>query len=137
MASENEIYCVKKAKFHNAKTFVICQNVNGPCPLIAICNALLLRGDLVLPNPKNRFICQQELLVILSELLCSRRANKDLNYEHNLNDCLSMFHLLPFGLNVNVKFSEFVLIISPPRVGIGLGDLGRMGVVVCIEHNRI
>ena len=29
---------------------ILCQDINGPCPLIAILNVLLLRGSLSLPN---------------------------------------------------------------------------------------
>ena len=42
----DSIYWVKPTKFLQRDVLYICQNVNGPCPLLAICNVLLLRGHL-------------------------------------------------------------------------------------------
>jgi hypothetical protein len=40
------IYWVKQIHFLQRDVITICQNENGPCPLLAICNVLLLRGHL-------------------------------------------------------------------------------------------
>lgn len=40
------MYAVKQIAFLGTPVTVICQNINGPCPLLAICNVLLLRGHL-------------------------------------------------------------------------------------------
>jgi hypothetical protein len=44
------IYHLKWIMWHDKKTPIVTQNENGPCPLIAISNILLLRGKIVLPS---------------------------------------------------------------------------------------
>lgn len=43
-------YKVKFIDFHDRKVPIILQNENGPCPLLAIANVLLLRNNIQLPN---------------------------------------------------------------------------------------
>jgi hypothetical protein len=44
------IYHLKWIMWHDKKTPIVTQNENGPCPLIAISNILLLRGKIILPS---------------------------------------------------------------------------------------
>lgn len=44
----DEAYAVKQTQFLGKPVSYVCQNVNGPCPLLAIANVLLLRGQLTL-----------------------------------------------------------------------------------------
>lgn len=48
MAAADDVYAVKNVTFLGKPVTVVCQNVNGPCPLLAICNVLLLRGHLTI-----------------------------------------------------------------------------------------
>ena len=44
---DQSVYQIKWAKFHSTETrAIVTQNENGPCPLLAIVNVLLLRGKL-------------------------------------------------------------------------------------------
>lgn len=44
-------YKVKRVKDGEGKLFqTVMQSVNGPCPLLAIANVLLLRGNILLPQ---------------------------------------------------------------------------------------
>ena len=43
-----EAYAVKTTQFLGKPVRYVCQNANGPCPLLAIANVLLLRGQLTL-----------------------------------------------------------------------------------------
>lgn len=45
-----DVYAVKHVAFLGKPVAVICQNINGPCPLLAICNVLLLRGHLAIAD---------------------------------------------------------------------------------------
>ena len=47
---DNCIYHLKWIMWHEKKTPIVTQNENGPCPLIAISNILLLRGKIILPS---------------------------------------------------------------------------------------
>ncbi|GMF34823.1 unnamed protein product [Phytophthora lilii] len=44
----DEAYAVKHTQFLGKPVSYVCQNANGPCPLLAIANVLLLRGQLSL-----------------------------------------------------------------------------------------
>jgi hypothetical protein len=44
------IYHLKWIMWHDKKTPIVTQNENGPCPLIAISNILLLRGKIILSS---------------------------------------------------------------------------------------
>jgi hypothetical protein len=46
---DTKYFRVKRIRFQNRTTPIILQNVNGPCPLLAISNVLLLRGRFELP----------------------------------------------------------------------------------------
>jgi hypothetical protein len=46
---EDCVYHLKWIMWHDRKAPIVTQNENGPCPLIAISNILLLRGKIVLP----------------------------------------------------------------------------------------
>lgn len=54
----DDVYAVKKTSFLGKPVLVICQNINGPCPLLAICNVLLLRGHLAIES----FVSQDGLI---------------------------------------------------------------------------
>ena len=44
-------YKVKRVKDGEGKLFhTVMQSINGPCPLLAIANVLLLRGNILLPQ---------------------------------------------------------------------------------------
>jgi len=47
-ASAENIYHVKWIKFRGAQTPIVMQNQNGPCPLLAVVNVLLLQGKIKL-----------------------------------------------------------------------------------------
>lgn len=44
----DEAYAVKQTQFLGKPVSYVCQSSNGPCPLLAIANVLLLRGQLTL-----------------------------------------------------------------------------------------
>lgn len=53
----NPVYSLKRIKFFQRDVPVVCQNQNGPCPLLAIVNILSLRNQIKLP-PKADHIDQ-------------------------------------------------------------------------------
>lgn len=44
----DDVYAVKQVAFLGKTVTTVCQNINGPCPLLAICNVLLLRGHVTI-----------------------------------------------------------------------------------------
>lgn len=64
-----DVYALKQFSFLGKPVTYVCQNINGPCPLLAICNVLLLRGHLVLPDVQAPHISAQELMRLVHKRL--------------------------------------------------------------------
>jgi hypothetical protein len=102
----SDSYAIKWIEFNKQSVPIILQNENGPCPLISICNVLLLRNDMNLIN-FNEKISSQALIDQLGNTLFSKFVPHlgDLS-EKNIEDSLASFDRLQYGLDVNVKFSD-------------------------------
>lgn len=111
------LYNVKRVSFFGRQDVpVICQNENGPCPLIGIANVLLLRGVLSLDaggGADRVMVSTEELMSLLAARLLDvnqkPNASDDnqivqTNQEQNLNDALAVLPSLATGLDVNVRF---------------------------------
>uniref|UniRef100_A0A915C4S7 Ubiquitin carboxyl-terminal hydrolase n=1 Tax=Parascaris univalens TaxID=6257 RepID=A0A915C4S7_PARUN len=102
-------YHVKWINFHGIMYGIVTQNENGPCPLVAVANVLLLKGQLGLPNKAER-ISEKDLLQCIADCLLRLKPEglnegDALNYEQNISDVLSLVPSLPRGLDVNVQFN--------------------------------
>lgn len=110
--NNNSFYSVKWINFFHQKIPIILQNINGPCPLISICNVLLLRDEMHL-SENIEIISNESLMQKLADVLFNvfvprlqQSASKlNIDFEQNINDALSIFEKLQYGLDVNVKFS--------------------------------
>ena len=103
-------YRLKWVKFKGSKIPIITQNENGPCPLIAIMNVLLLKGKLRLPLALD-IVTSDQLMeylgdCILSSLPSNLNEGAQLNYEQNMMDAIAILPKLQTGLDVNVKFTS-------------------------------
>jgi len=65
---DNCIYHLKWIMWHDKKTPIVTQNENGPCPLIAISNILLLRGKIILPSVME-IITAKELMDYIGDMI--------------------------------------------------------------------
>uniref|UniRef100_A0A5S6R2W6 Ubiquitin carboxyl-terminal hydrolase n=1 Tax=Trichuris muris TaxID=70415 RepID=A0A5S6R2W6_TRIMR len=104
--AENLIHHVKWVKWFNRQVPIATQNENGPCPLLAICNLLLLRGDLSLPKD-TEVVASSQLINMVGDLVFQQGQAKQkhmLDYEQNVYDAMSVLPKLSTGLDVNVKF---------------------------------
>ncbi|KAJ0104694.1 hypothetical protein Patl1_18651 [Pistacia atlantica] len=107
--------CMHKTKtiqFFGRTTPIILQNDNGPCPLLAICNVLLLKNDLKL-SPDTGEVSQEKLLALVADRLIESNSNvnmqnKDAGYvenqEQNIADAIDLLPRLATGIDVNIKF---------------------------------
>jgi len=59
--------------FLGRRTPIVYQNDNGPCPLLAICNVLLLKNVISL-NPDASEVSQQKLLSLVAERLINSNS---------------------------------------------------------------
>ncbi|CAK7335422.1 unnamed protein product [Dovyalis caffra] len=113
VAAAKEKECVHKTKtiqFLGRTTPIVLQNDNGPCPLLAICNVLLLKNNLNL-SPDSAEVSQEKLLSLVAERLIDSNSNvnnKDAGYvenqQQNIADAIDLLPRLATGIDVNLKF---------------------------------
>ncbi|XP_022095045.1 ubiquitin carboxyl-terminal hydrolase MINDY-2-like isoform X2 [Acanthaster planci] len=104
-----QTYHVKWIKWRGNNTPIITQNENGPCPLIAIMNVLLLRGTIHIPQMVE-MVSASQLVGYLGDCLLNRSLENasegvQRNYEQNIHDAMEIITKLSTGLDVNVKFT--------------------------------
>jgi ubiquitin carboxyl-terminal hydrolase MINDY-1/2 len=76
---------LKRISFFHRELVVICQNENGPCPLLAIANVLLLRGSLSISVDRS-YISSDEVEQLVGEALldvCTRHDDADYNVDND------------------------------------------------------
>ncbi|XP_025088255.1 ubiquitin carboxyl-terminal hydrolase MINDY-1-like isoform X2 [Pomacea canaliculata] len=105
----DSVYYIKWITFDNAKVPIITQNENGPCPLLAIMNVLLLKGKVKLA-PMLEMVTSEQLMAYLGECVIENMPQnlpetERANYEQNMQDAMAVMHKLQTGLDVNVKFT--------------------------------
>lgn len=87
------------------------QNENGPCPLLALCNVLLLTGRIKIP-PGETVVTGAHLIDLLGACLIECHPGDHIsdgeraNYEQNIQDAMAIFPNLQTGLDVNVIFNR-------------------------------
>lgn len=87
------------------------QNENGPCPLLALCNVLILTGRIKI-TPGQTDISSTHLTDLLGTYLFELHKTNQLtdgekaNLEQNIQDTMAIFPKLQTGLDVNVKFNR-------------------------------
>ncbi|KAJ5080794.1 nf-e2 inducible protein [Anaeramoeba ignava] len=105
-----DFYYLKRTRFLKQEKNIVLQNQNGPCPLVAIINALHLNGQI--PIPLNlEIISHSQLLSLLTNFLLAnnrpfKNENLRINQEKILADIMELMPSLGFGLDVNVKFTS-------------------------------
>ncbi len=62
---EDDSYAIKRVWFGVLRVGIVTQEGNGPCPILAIANTLLLRGAISLP-PAQRSISHSSLVALLT-----------------------------------------------------------------------
>eukprot|EP00127_Corallochytrium_limacisporum_P006414 Clim_evm4s227 gene=Clim_evmTU4s227 len=104
-----DVYVLKSITHRKNTVKILLQNQNGPCPLIALCNALCLRGKMKL-NPENELVTFETIANMMSEFIINAQpppeASDDLkaSFDHNKNDAISLLPQMQDGLDVNVHF---------------------------------
>lgn len=116
------IFALKGVPFRGRHVQIVCQADNGPCPLLAVCNALLLRGALTLPpSGGDEWVGGDSLAAALrSQLLAASgaAATADANAQAVLCEALAQVRGLVRGLDVNVRFSDVEGFESTPQLSV-------------------
>jgi len=97
-------YRLKSVRYQDTPRRILLQNENGPCPLIAAANALLLRGLITLPSSciRNDVASINDLVNVLAERSLKQVGTAG---EYHINELLSLFPSLQYGMDVNPKFT--------------------------------
>ncbi|NWR41835.1 MINY1 hydrolase, partial [Regulus satrapa] len=116
---DQDLYCVKWISWKGERTPVVTQSENGPCPLLAIINILLLQwkasaiwggpGGVKLP-PQKEVITAEELMAHLGNCILATQPQDtseglQLNFQQNISDTMTVLPKLSTGLDVNVRFT--------------------------------
>jgi len=105
----DNIYHVKWISWNSNKIPIVTQNSNGPCPMLAIANVLLLRGKMKFQDGCEMISSEQLLEHLGDTMLECMPKNLDpdrrLDYEANVSDAVVLLPKLQTGIDVNVKFS--------------------------------
>ncbi|GMN32411.1 hypothetical protein TIFTF001_003666 [Ficus carica] len=83
------VHKTKLIQFLGRTTPIVVQNDNGPCPLLAICNILLLRNNLNL-SPETTEVSQEKLLSLVAERLIDSNSDFEFTPECAIFDLLDI-----------------------------------------------
>ncbi|OWF47944.1 ubiquitin carboxyl-terminal hydrolase MINDY-1-like isoform X2 [Mizuhopecten yessoensis] len=110
-STDGNVYHVKWIAYKNKEIPTITQNENGPCPLIAVMNVLLLKCQVHLP-PNTEVITPDQLMTYIGNCILENAPKTQdtseavqLNYQQNMHDAMAVIHKLQTGLDVNVRFT--------------------------------
>jgi hypothetical protein len=103
---------LKPIRFLGRNCSIVCQNENGPCPLLALSNALILMGKVSF-HEDLRWISLQELSQIVANqyIEAIQKRTSTLNaaeaaaHQNQLDEVLSTLPTLARGLDLNVHFT--------------------------------
>ena len=99
------LFLLKRIKFLSFEVlWVVLQNKNGPCPLVAIANSLILENRLSIPESSTSSGC------VDSEVLLGLVAEEMMKFEKTTGDAFAALSQLgenlDKGIYINVKFSS-------------------------------
>eukprot|EP00598_Pedospumella_elongata_P005000 CAMPEP_0184968484 /NCGR_PEP_ID=MMETSP1098-20130426/1537_1 /TAXON_ID=89044 /ORGANISM="Spumella elongata, Strain CCAP 955/1" /LENGTH=351 /DNA_ID=CAMNT_0027490103 /DNA_START=79 /DNA_END=1131 /DNA_ORIENTATION=- len=98
-------FCVKPINFLGRPCVIICQNQNGPCPLLAIANILLLQDKISISSDVS-IISLAELTQIVANAILEKIGQSSLPEHVKLvESVLNILPKLARGLDLNVIFS--------------------------------
>lgn len=100
------LMCDALASFQNRDVRILLQNENGPCPLLAASNCLLLRGSVTLPADaiRNGVASLEDMSnMIANHALQSHSATsyQDAQTQFYLNELLHYIPKFQFGMDIN------------------------------------
>lgn len=104
-------YSLKSIRYKERQCHILLQNQNGPCPLIAVCNCLLLRNDIQLPDMsiRHNIVSIDDVVNTLANHALHRHgtsteSGNDTENGFHVDELLKLFPTLQYGMDVNPKF---------------------------------
>ncbi|KAJ1603632.1 hypothetical protein NDA14_004129 [Ustilago hordei] len=115
---EEAQWSLKDIYWQGRECKIITQNQNGPCSLIALCNILLLRGELQITPPDRPVVSYTYLSGLLAEHLLTKGAEGE-----EFQAALSILPRTQYGLDVDVGFDSIRSFAAAPGNNGGAGEL--------------
>ncbi|KAK8970674.1 hypothetical protein KSP40_PGU006537 [Platanthera guangdongensis] len=109
---DDVVYKTKVVQFLGRFTPIVLQNENGPCPLLAICNVLLLRNSNNLSLDAPEVPLHKLLSLVVEKLIDSNSSEHEkddgylINQQQNIADVIDLLSRLATGIDVNVQFRK-------------------------------
>jgi hypothetical protein len=100
-----EGYRVKRIKFHGQSVGILMQSDNGPCPLLAIANSLLLKEQIDFHEDYS-YISHGVLIQEVGNYLLNDSGQVRPEETSQLSEVIAMLPRLNTGLDVNIRFTE-------------------------------
>ncbi|CAN0036063.1 unnamed protein product [Scytosiphon promiscuus] len=108
--SSVDSYRIKRVRFFGRKVPILCQNENGPCPLLAIANVLLLQSNISIHPDLSEISFNELTQLVAGFLLDSNPPHQDMrinvNQQTQLDSVIKLLPRLQYGLDVNVRFNN-------------------------------
>ncbi|KAL5503846.1 hypothetical protein ACEPAH_7917 [Sanghuangporus vaninii] len=98
--SREGVWFLKEISFNGQRKKIVTQNYNGPCSFIAICNILILRGDIQIAPPERTSISYDILAQLVGEYLLHASPDVD------VSAALTMMPLTQKGMDLNPLFTS-------------------------------
>lgn len=100
-------YTLKSIRYQNTTKHILLQNENGPCPLLAASNALLLRGEITLPpaSVRQNVATIEDVVNMLASRALLKSDTTDSTSSYHIDELLQLFPSLQYGMDVNPKFT--------------------------------
>lgn len=97
-------FIVDETGIQESDYHILLQNENGPCPLLAAANCLVLKGTITLPSNcvGAGLVTIDQLINILAEKILSNHETGQA--DHHVQEVLTIFPNLQYGMDVNPKF---------------------------------
>lgn len=106
-------YSLKAVRYKERQCHILLQNENGPCPLLAVCNCLLLRNnEIQLPTVsiRHNIASIDDVVNTLANHALQRHSTTSSNAgiatedRFHVDELLKLFPSLQYGMDVNPKF---------------------------------
>ncbi|KAF8965798.1 hypothetical protein BDZ97DRAFT_1811069 [Flammula alnicola] len=95
-----EVWYLKDIKFHGKDLRIITQNFNGPCSFLAICNILILRGNIDIQPRTRKTVSYEFLSQLVAEYLLTTSPDVD------VSAALSIMPYTQRGMDLNPLFTS-------------------------------
>ncbi|KAI3980024.1 hypothetical protein MKX01_042678 [Papaver californicum] len=108
---DQQIFETKLIDFNGFQVRIVAQDKNGPCPLIAVCNFLILKHkfDLV-----SLTVSAETLVSHVAEQLCQNAGDQD----QELNQALEALPRFRTGIDVNIRFDKIDGFVDMPELAV-------------------